>query len=260
MPTPKSLPDLARTTDRELIARIAEADADAFEELYRRHADHAFMLARKLCASRELAEEVTQESFIALWRSAGRYRPALGSVSVWLASIVRNRAIDAWRRAAVRPVETPVIDDGPGQLHTAIGAETPAPERAVVLSLIGELPAPQKEAVFLVVLRRHDARRDRRLVARAARDGEGSHPDGPAEDPCRARRGRAGAGRASPGVRAAPARLSWSSTPAAGAAMHGLTVVARRRRREARGPLTCSPSSDPRGVTFKTSTCWTLCT
>ena len=68
---------------------------------------------------------------------------------MWLSSIVRNRAIDAWRRAAVRPVEIPVLEDGPGQLHTAIGADTPAPERAVVLSLIAALPAPQKEAVFL---------------------------------------------------------------------------------------------------------------
>jgi RNA polymerase sigma-70 factor (ECF subfamily) len=63
--------------------------------------------------------------------------------------MVRNRAIDAWRRAAVRPVETPTHDDGPGQLHSAIGADWPAPERAAVLALIAELPAPQKEAVFL---------------------------------------------------------------------------------------------------------------
>jgi RNA polymerase sigma-70 factor (ECF subfamily) len=68
---------------------------------------------------------------------------------VWLSSIVRNRAIDAWRRAAVRPVEIPVHEDGPGQLHAAIGSDTPAPERAVVLSLMAELPEPQKEAVFL---------------------------------------------------------------------------------------------------------------
>ncbi len=129
--------------------RVARRDADAFEELYRRHSGQALMLARKLCPSRELAEEVVQESFISLWRSAHRYRAGLGSVNVWLASIVRNRAIDAWRRAAVRPVETPVLVDGPGQLLSAIGADTPAPERAVVLSLIAELPGPQKEAVFL---------------------------------------------------------------------------------------------------------------
>jgi RNA polymerase sigma-70 factor (ECF subfamily) len=141
--------DFGRATDRALVAHIADGDADAFEELYRRYCDHAFILARKLCAGRELAEEVTQESFISLWRSAHRYRPALGSVRVWLSSIVRNRAIDAWRRSSVRPAESPVTEEGPSQLHTAVGADTPPPERAVVLSLIAELPAPQKEAVFL---------------------------------------------------------------------------------------------------------------
>lgn len=139
----------ARTSDRTLIHHVAAGDVEAFEELYRRHRASALMLARRLCASSEVAEEVAQESFISLWRSAHRYRPALGSVTVWLSSIVRNRAIDAWRRAAVRPTEVPVLEDGPGQLHSAIGSDTPPPERAAVLSLIAELPGPQKEAVFL---------------------------------------------------------------------------------------------------------------
>jgi RNA polymerase sigma-70 factor (ECF subfamily) len=146
---PKQRRVAARASDRALVLRVSRRDADAFEELYRRHSGQALMLARKLCPSRELAEEVVQEAFISLWRSAHRYRPGLGSVNVWLGSIVRNRAIDAWRRAAVRPVEVPVLVDGPGQLLSAIGADTPAPERAVVLSLIAELPGPQKEAVFL---------------------------------------------------------------------------------------------------------------
>ena len=131
------------------MSHIAAGDADAFEEIYRRHSRQVLMQARKLCASRELAEEVAQETFISLWRSAGRYRPSLGSVSVWLSSMVRNRAIDAWRRAAVRPTEVPSSEHGPDQLHTAIGANTPPPERALVLSLLAKLPAGQKEAVFL---------------------------------------------------------------------------------------------------------------
>ena len=141
--------DTARASDQALMHHIADGDNEAFEEIYRRHSRHALIQARKLCASREVAEEVAQETFISLWRSAHRYRPNLGSVSAWLSSMVRNRAIDAWRRAAVRPVETHVHEDGPGQLHTAIGADTPPPERAAVLALIGELPGPQKEAVFL---------------------------------------------------------------------------------------------------------------
>jgi len=141
--------DAGKASDQALMQHIAGGDADAFDEIYRRHSHHALSQARKLCASRELAEDVAQETFISLWRSAHRYRPGLGSVSVWLSSIVRNRAIDAWRRAAARPAETPAYEDGPGQLHSAIGAGTPPPERAAVLALIAELPAAQKEAVFL---------------------------------------------------------------------------------------------------------------
>ena len=135
--------------DSVLMARIAEGDTGAFDELYRRHGHRSLMLARKLCASRELAEEVTQEAFISLWRGAHAYRPGVGSVSAWLSSMVRNRAIDAWRRASVRPVEVEAFEDGRGQLHGAVSAEAPAPERAVALSLIADLPAVQREAVFL---------------------------------------------------------------------------------------------------------------
>ena len=141
--------DAGKASDQALMQHIAGGDADAFEEIYRRHSRHALLQARKLCASRELAEEVAQETFISLWRSAHRYRPSLGSVNVWLASMVRNRAIDAWRRAAVRPVSVEMVDEGAGQLAATGAAEPAAPERTLALSLIGELPAPQKEAVFL---------------------------------------------------------------------------------------------------------------
>ena len=139
----------AKISDSALMTRIAAGDVAAFEELYRRHDRRVLMQARKLCASRELAEEVAQEAFISLWRGAHAYRAGSGSVSAWLSSMVRNRAIDAWRRAAVRPVSVELLDDGAGQLQAAAGAEPADPERALALSLIGELPAPQKEAVFL---------------------------------------------------------------------------------------------------------------
>jgi RNA polymerase sigma-70 factor (ECF subfamily) len=62
---------------------------------------------------------------------------------------VRNRSIDAWRRAAVRPQEVQVFDEGPGELRAATGDAAHAPDRAAVLSLLAELPAGQKEALFL---------------------------------------------------------------------------------------------------------------
>ena len=139
----------ATAPDSILMIRVADGDSAAFDELYRRHGQRALMLARKLCSSRELAEEVTQEAFISLWRGAHAYRPSAGSVSTWLSSMVRNRAIDAWRRASVRPVEVEAFEEGPAQLRAATHDEPAAPERAAALSLIAELPELQKEAVFL---------------------------------------------------------------------------------------------------------------
>jgi RNA polymerase sigma-70 factor (ECF subfamily) len=141
---------LSTRSDATLMLYVADGESAAFDELYRRHRGRVLMLARKLCSSRELAEEVAQEAFISLWRGAHAYRPAAGSVSAWLSSMVRNRAIDAWRRASVRPVEVEAFEDGSDGWRGAVSADDlPAPERAIVLSLIAELPAPQKEAVFL---------------------------------------------------------------------------------------------------------------
>ena len=149
LPVQPRNPAAASAPDSVLMTRIADGDTAAFDELYRRHDRRVLMQARKLCASRELAEEVAQEAFLSLWRGAHAYRAGSGSVGAWLSSMVRNRAIDAWRRAAVRPVSVELAEDGAGQLQAGAGAEPATPERVLALSLIGELPAPQKEAIFL---------------------------------------------------------------------------------------------------------------
>jgi RNA polymerase sigma-70 factor (ECF subfamily) len=55
-----------------------------------------------MCGQRALAEDVVQESLLALWRSGARYDSERGSVRTWILGIVHNRAIDALRRRAVR--------------------------------------------------------------------------------------------------------------------------------------------------------------
>ncbi len=135
--------------DGELMAWVAAGDTEAFDELYRRHHRRVLAHARKLCSSRELAEEVAQEAFVSVWRGAHQYRSALGSVPAWMSTMVRNRAIDAWRRAAIRPVEVAAAEHGRYEARAEAAPETSAPDRSAVLALIGELPPGQKEAVFL---------------------------------------------------------------------------------------------------------------
>ena len=99
--TESSESTLQSLADEELMALVAKGQARAFETIYERHGGAAFSLAYRMCGSRSLAEDVTQDAFLSIWRSGGRYDRARGSVRTWVLGIVHNRAIDALRRTVV---------------------------------------------------------------------------------------------------------------------------------------------------------------
>ena len=87
--------------NRHLIQRVAQnLDRDAFAQLFDRVAPRlkSFMLRKG--ASPEQAEDLVQEAMLMLWRKAGLYDPAKGTVSTWVFTIVRNLRIDRLRREA----------------------------------------------------------------------------------------------------------------------------------------------------------------
>ncbi|HEY2397393.1 MAG TPA: sigma-70 family RNA polymerase sigma factor [Solirubrobacteraceae bacterium] len=100
-PAAHSKEGLRRLADEELMALMGAGDADAFEVILERHADAAFSLAYRMCGKRSLAEDVTQDSFLAIWRSGARYDQSRASVRTWTLSIVHNRAVDVLRSAGV---------------------------------------------------------------------------------------------------------------------------------------------------------------
>jgi RNA polymerase sigma-70 factor (ECF subfamily) len=150
--TADSKEKLRRLADEELMQLVAGAEADAFEVILERHADAAFSLAYRMCGRRSLAEDVAQESFLSLWRSATRYDRARGSVRTWTLGIVHNRAIDALRRSSVHDRRR-ASDD-------AMERELEAPERTDVQAMsnaaseeirvaLGELPTEQRHVIEL---------------------------------------------------------------------------------------------------------------
>lgn len=95
--------NLRELADEDLMARVRDGDARAFEVLFDRHGGPAFSLAFRMCGSRARAEDIVQEAFLSLWRAGGRYDPSRGSVRSWVLSTVHNRAIDSFRRQSARP-------------------------------------------------------------------------------------------------------------------------------------------------------------
>ena len=93
-----------------LLPRIAGGDQSAVPECICRYGGLVWTLARRRLASREDAEDVVQEVFVDLWRSADRFDPQVAEEITFVAMIARRRVIDRLRRGAAAP-ETASIDE-----------------------------------------------------------------------------------------------------------------------------------------------------
>ena len=108
-------------TDAELLRLIAGRDRPAFEELYRRYARSVLGIALRRMGDRGRAEDVTQDTFASIWRSASRYDPARGRPTAWLYTVARNAILDGLRRKADPTVADPpdVASGDPGPADAA---------------------------------------------------------------------------------------------------------------------------------------------
>ena len=138
-------------TDDELLQRVASRDERAFAQLYERHFTTAHATARRLC--RDLAEDATQEAFLALWRDAATFSHRPGGAGAWVHTIARNRAIDARRHAAVQ--ERRLVHDERVLLTSP--SQEPSPDHALaarqtresVHAALAGLPPAQREVITL---------------------------------------------------------------------------------------------------------------
>ena len=81
-----------------LVRAIADGDSgDALQEFYESYSRIAMALLLRILGTRAEAEELLQEVFVELWRRAPQYDPSRASVSTWVTTIVRSRALDALR-------------------------------------------------------------------------------------------------------------------------------------------------------------------
>jgi RNA polymerase sigma-70 factor (ECF subfamily) len=82
----------------QLLARCALGDRAAFQALYDGTAPQIYASLLRLLRRRDAAEDVLQETFVAVWRRAADYRADKGRPITWLMSIARYRALDILRR------------------------------------------------------------------------------------------------------------------------------------------------------------------
>ncbi len=149
-------PDLELTT---LLDRVARQDAAALKALYDRTASLLFGLAMRVVRKPEWAEDVVQESYLTIWRSAGDYRASLSPPLAWMGLIVRSRALDLLRRrVAERADRTDELDEA---LADTLEGDAPNPMDEVQASqqaralhrCLQQLEHAQRQVLSLAYLR-----------------------------------------------------------------------------------------------------------
>jgi RNA polymerase sigma-70 factor, ECF subfamily len=146
----------------QMLARVALGDRAAFATLYSATSAHLYGVILRINPDRGHAEDILQDIFISIWRSAQGFDAARAQPMTWLTSIARNRAIDSLRRrrTEIATVSAQIGGDD-GEPESDLVALTPSGDRGplelllqaarerAVSHCVGELSAEQQQCVAL---------------------------------------------------------------------------------------------------------------
>lgn len=137
-----------------LLTQTAHGDHAAFRQLYAISSAPLYAIALRSVWSRETAEDVLQETFIAIWRDASTFDGARAGPLTWMKAIVRNKSIDWLRRNHARNFYT-VDWDGADEEQPCTAAHDPCASaereqrRRQIDSGLGRLDAQHRHAIEL---------------------------------------------------------------------------------------------------------------
>jgi RNA polymerase sigma factor (sigma-70 family) len=143
----------------QLLARAGVGDRAAFATLYDQTSSHLFAVVLRINRNKGQAEDVLQEVYVNVWRSASSFDAAQSQPLTWLTRIARNRAIDSLRRTQTQPqfenrfsgeeedndVYDDKADDAPGPLDLL----SQASDARALTDCMQDLSAPQRQSVAM---------------------------------------------------------------------------------------------------------------
>lgn len=156
-PCGKDALDYTALRDEELMDRLAGRDLAAFEALYDRYGDLVYSVSLRVVGDTYVAEDVTQDVFLRVWRRPDQFDAQRGKFVTWLLSVARNRSIDhrRVRSRRMRHETLPSGDDEEELLPAGDERDDPAlaavlsDERGAVRRAMEVLPPEQRLAIQL---------------------------------------------------------------------------------------------------------------
>jgi RNA polymerase sigma-70 factor, ECF subfamily len=136
-------------SDESLVARVADGNRRAIEQLFARHQQRVYRFALRLLGNSATAEDVVSDVFIDLWRHAAKFE-GRARVSTWLLAIARNKAFSAMRGRVDQPLDDALAEAIPDLAITA--EETLAASRrgTILRNCLERLSPAHREVIDLV--------------------------------------------------------------------------------------------------------------
>ena len=140
--------------DDQLLTRIACGDAEAFSLLFRRRQGEVYRFALHMTGRPAVADDVTQDTFLAVLRDAGRYEAGRATVAAWLCGIARHHVLRRFERERSMPtieMDDELVQGDPVLVadQTILSDLTRAEQVDAVRDAVMRLPVRYREAVVL---------------------------------------------------------------------------------------------------------------
>jgi RNA polymerase sigma-70 factor, ECF subfamily len=150
----------ATTTDHDVLDALRGGDQEAFELVYAQHARQVFGAALGVVFDRQIAEDVTQEVFVELWRHADRVDIDRGGLRSFLVTVAKRRAIDIVRseerrRERQRRANDPTAwrFDEPDVAESIVAADAHRRSLEHMRGALGQLPEAERTSIELAYFR-----------------------------------------------------------------------------------------------------------
>ena len=138
-----------RRADAELADRLMERDESALRAAIDLYGSFVHGIARRILNEATMAEEVAQDTFLALWRRPGAFDPARGSLQSFLLGVARNKAIDLVRREESRRRTRESLVAEQEVASKEVSPAESIDDRDEVKAALGRLSDVQREALVL---------------------------------------------------------------------------------------------------------------
>ena len=130
---------------QNLINRLKEKDQEAFAALYDSYSGAIYGVILKICRSEEMAQEVLQDTFLAVWNNAHTYTEEKASFYTWVYRIARNKSLNA-----VRNFQSKVIQNEESGVYVSVEEEQKDDHFADIKGSLEKLKPHHKRAIELI--------------------------------------------------------------------------------------------------------------